>query len=166
MAWLGIGSLPPARAAWLRSQGARVGEGCWICTDEFVNEPYLLQLGDRVGVGFGTSFVTHEGSPDPDDLAGVYGPITVGDNTSIGCHCVLLPGTSIGRNCVVASGSVVQGTFPDGSVVAGNPARVVGTTAAALERPPENTQRLKIHDLPAPERERVLRERFGLPPKR
>ena len=40
---------------------------------------------------------------------------------------MILPGTAIGDDCIIGGGSVVKGRFPDGSVVCGNPARVVGT---------------------------------------
>jgi acetyltransferase-like isoleucine patch superfamily enzyme len=162
MAWLWPAGLPPARAAWLRRLGARIGEGCWICTNEFINEPCLLEIGDRVGVSFGTCFVTHEGTADPDSGVAIYGRISVGDNTYIGCNCVILPGTLIGRDCVIAAGSVVKGTVPDGCVAMGNPAQVVMTTAMARKLAARNPNRLQIHHLPPAERERVLRNHFGL----
>lgn len=162
MAWLCPMKLPPARAAWLRKQGARIGVGCWICTDEFITEPYLLEIGDRVGISHGTSFVTHDGTADPGAGWVIYGRISVGDDTYIGCNCVILPGTVIGRDCIVGAGSVVRGTVPDGCVVMGNPAEVVMTSAMARKLAPRNVNRLQIHHLPPRERERVIRDHFGL----
>lgn len=54
--------------------------------------------------------------------------ITIGKNTFIGANCTILPGVSIGDNCIVGAGSVVRGNFPDNSIIAGNPAVVVGNT--------------------------------------
>lgn len=45
----------------------------------------------------------------------------------IGGGSVLLPGVTIGINAFVGAGSVVTKDVPDGAIVAGNPARVVGT---------------------------------------
>ena len=37
-------------------------------------------------------------------------------------------GTDIGSNCIIGAGAVVKGHIPEGSVVIGNPARVVADT--------------------------------------
>jgi acetyltransferase-like isoleucine patch superfamily enzyme len=44
----------------------------------------------------------------------------------VGGGAVLLPGVTIGVNALVGAGSVVTRDVPDGAIVAGNPARVVG----------------------------------------
>lgn len=44
----------------------------------------------------------------------------------VGGGSALLPGVTVGRNSVVGAGSVVTKDVPEGAVVAGNPARVVG----------------------------------------
>jgi carbonic anhydrase/acetyltransferase-like protein (isoleucine patch superfamily) len=53
---------------------------------------------------------------------------TVGDGSLIGIKAVLLNGARIGRNCLVGAGSLVtEGKeFPDGSMIMGAPAKVVG----------------------------------------
>ena len=52
---------------------------------------------------------------------------TVGDNTLIGMGAIILTGAKIGSNCLVGAGALVTGKMdiPDGSLVLGNPARVV-----------------------------------------
>jgi acetyltransferase-like isoleucine patch superfamily enzyme len=55
-------------------------------------------------------------------------PISVGSNCFIGMRTILLPGTTIGDNVIVGAGAVVKGHYPDGVVIAGNPARVICTT--------------------------------------
>ena len=52
-------------------------------------------------------------------------PVRVGAGTWIGTNVVVLPGADIGRNCAIAAGTVVRGTIPDHSVVAGVPGKVV-----------------------------------------
>ena len=43
-------------------------------------------------------------------------------------------GTTIGNNCIIGANSLVKGTFPDGSVICGNPARVVQNTETMREK--------------------------------
>lgn len=44
----------------------------------------------------------------------------------VGGASILLPGVTIGENAFVAAGSVVVSDVPDGMIVAGNPARIIG----------------------------------------
>jgi acetyltransferase-like isoleucine patch superfamily enzyme len=53
-------------------------------------------------------------------------PITIGDDVWIGANAILLKGVALGDGCVVAAGAVVtRGDYPAGSILAGNPAKVV-----------------------------------------
>jgi carbonic anhydrase/acetyltransferase-like protein (isoleucine patch superfamily) len=59
----------------------------------------------------------------------------VGDDVFIGSRVTLLKGCRIGDGCVIAAGSVVPPSFeaPGMSIVAGNPAKIVGRVAAATD---------------------------------
>jgi serine acetyltransferase len=51
---------------------------------------------------------------------------------------------------------------PDGSVVMGNPARVVMKTSLLKQLMVNHKHRLNTHHLPAKEKEKILRRHFGL----
>lgn len=52
-------------------------------------------------------------------------PVRIGDRVWIGGRAVILPGVSIGDDAVIGAGSIVTRDVPPGSLVAGNPARLV-----------------------------------------
>lgn len=59
-------------------------------------------------------------------LAKVKGSVcSIGEGTILFSHVIVL-GRKIGRNCVVGAGSVVTKDVPDNSIVAGNPAQIIG----------------------------------------
>ena len=81
------------------------------CVVVHMDDTYPVTIGEGVTVG-------HH--------AVVHG-CTVGDNSLIGIHAVVMNGARIGENCLVGSNALVtEGkTIPDGSLVLGSPGRVV-----------------------------------------
>ena len=53
------------------------------------------------------------------------GRVSVGDGSYLFSGCTIGPGADVGRDAIVGAGSVVLGAVPDGSRVAGVPARVI-----------------------------------------
>lgn len=113
----------------LSALGVRVGDGCRILSDIATTEPWLISIGDRVTISTRVTFITHDGSGwlYHDDRGRRYrfAPIRVGSDVFIGTGVTVLPGVSIGNRCVVGAGSVVTVSVPDGTVVAGVPARPI-----------------------------------------
>ncbi|MCU1693090.1 MAG: putative acetyltransferase [Frankiales bacterium] len=54
-------------------------------------------------------------------------PVVIGDRVWVGTRAVVLKGVTVGDGAVVAAGAVVSKDVPAGAVVAGIPARQVGT---------------------------------------
>lgn len=55
-------------------------------------------------------------------------PIRIGANVWIGFDSIVLPGVTIGSNSIVGARSVVREDVPVNTKVAGNPARVIGSS--------------------------------------
>ena len=70
------------------------------------------------------------------------GTIEVFDHVVIGSDSTILYNTQIGPNAIVAAGSVVTKNVPEGAIVGGNPARIIGKTDDLLAR------RRKLKDMP------------------
>lgn len=115
-----------------RRKGVVVGDDCRIYIRNFGTEPFLISMGDRVTITSGVKILTHDGSTglirDADGRRYQrYSPVRIGSDVFIGVNTIILPGISIGSNVVIGAGSVVTKDVPDGTVVAGNPAKVVMT---------------------------------------
>jgi acetyltransferase-like isoleucine patch superfamily enzyme len=159
------GRLQVSRVKWLRGLGVRIGEECRIASDLYAREPFLIDIGNRVGISTGVRFITHDGAASitrRSPTCKIYGRIVVGDDTFIGVNSLILPGTVIGRNCIVGAGSVVRGTVPDGVVVMGNPARVVMSTEMADLISARNRNMVDTRGLPHGERRRKIMERLEI----
>jgi acetyltransferase-like isoleucine patch superfamily enzyme len=154
------------RIARLRARGVKIGQRCLILSDGFSTEPYLIEIGDHVAISSGVSFVTHEGAAwllrEEHPSIQAFGRIVVGADSMIGMNSIILPGTTIGRRCVIGAGAVVKGDVPDGSVCAGNPARLIKTTEALLASLVASPNRLDLYDTPEPGRRAALRRHFGI----
>lgn len=68
------------------------------------------------------------------------------DNVMIGLGAKIMPGVKIGPNAIVGAGSVVTKDVPPGSVVAGCPARVIGSFEDVRQKQWEMSQRIEIDD--------------------
>jgi acetyltransferase-like isoleucine patch superfamily enzyme len=66
--------------------------------------------------------VMHQGVTTPN-------PVSIGDGSWLGINVCIMPGVNLGRNCVVGANSVVTKSYPDFSILAGAPAKPIGSVA-------------------------------------
>jgi acetyltransferase-like isoleucine patch superfamily enzyme len=99
-----------------------IGDGVRIHSNVFVPEYTILEAGSWLGPG---AVLTNARYPlSADAKRNLRGP-RVGAGAIVGAHVTLLPGVHIGARALVGAGAVVVEDVPPGSVVVGNPARVV-----------------------------------------
>lgn len=122
----------------LKKIGMNIGDNCWIFSDKVEgSEPYLVTIGNNVMIAPDVRLVTHDASasyyiPGASDI---FGRISIGDNCFIGMGAMILPGVSIANNCIIGAGAVVTKSIAEEkSVVAGNPAKIICTTADLLKK--------------------------------
>jgi len=111
-------------------KGARIGKRCKISSHTFICEGVTLE--DEVFVGHGVTF-TNDRYPRASNADGSLQteadwkcvPTLVKRGAAIGSGATLLCGITIGEGATVGAGSVVTKDVPPGTVVVGNPARVM-----------------------------------------
>lgn len=152
--------------AYARKIGVKVGKDCrliGIKRGQFGSEPYLIRIGSHVTIASGTSFITHDGGvwvlrPEFPDID-VFGSITIEDNVFVGMNATLMPGITIGHDSVVATGSVVTRNVPPGSIVAGVPAKIIGTIEEYKRKTLANA--VHVRSLPKNEKQAAILAHLG-----
>lgn len=113
-----------------------LGEGCFIGDRSgigafsFIGAAGGVRIGCDVIMGQRVSFHSENHNFEdlnlPIRLQGVTREgIDIGSDCWIGANVVFLDGARLGSGCVVAAGAVVRGAFPDFSVIAGVPAKII-----------------------------------------
>lgn len=157
---------------WLKS----LGERTWLMEGLYIRNPKQLSIGNRCTIGVGVRLQAAGGLTigdyvivgpgasiwtsnhlfsDPDkpirDQGQEYKEVIIGDDVWIGANVFVMPGAHIPKGCVISAGSIVAAKrYKEFSILAGNPARVIGYRGKdrkPAERPSEiSTQ----DDLPRP----------------
>ena len=101
-----------------------------IGSNSYIGDRTEIHAGERVTIGDGCVIAWDCNIMDRDyhkldSEAESYKPVTIGDHVWIGCRCLILKGVTIGDGAVVAAGSVVTHDVPEGSLVGGNPAKII-----------------------------------------
>lgn len=108
----------------------RIDDGAWIGQQAFLHAAGGLSIGKRVGIGPGVRIITsaHEISPGVSPIMDgplKLAPVTLEAGCDIGVGAIILPGVTIGAGAQVGAGSVVTRDVEAGSIVCGNPARLL-----------------------------------------
>ncbi len=120
---------------------ARIGAECNICDHVFIENDVII--GDRVTVKCGVQLwdglrieddvfigpnatFSNDIFPRSKQRPQAFAVTTIQRGASIGANATLLPGITIGARAMVGAGAVVTRSVPPNTVVAGNPARIMG----------------------------------------
>ena len=72
------------------------------------------------------------------------GEIELLDNVFIGAKSTIMYGVRIGPNAIVAANSVVTKDVPEGVVVGGNPAKIIGSFGEVMQKRYDYSQQMRI----------------------
>lgn len=130
------------RAKFLKKHNIfiNMGENCYYHPRTIPSEPFLVSFHDNVVVAADVSFITHDitcgmfnnATKYKNDYEGEYkvkyGTIEIMDNVFIGAKSVILPNIKIGADVIIVAGRIITKDVPSGSIVGGDPAKVIGKT--------------------------------------
>lgn len=114
------------------------GDNCKWASRTIPAEPYLVKIHNNVRVAANVTFCTHDiidglfqncvqYASEREKYRFTMGTIEVFDNVMIGANSTIMYNIKIGPNAIIGAGSVVTKDVPEGTIVAGNPARVIGS---------------------------------------
>lgn len=116
-------------------KGVRIGKRCKISSHSFICEGVMIE--DEVFIGHNVTFIndlypraTLRNGELQTEADWECVPTYVKRRASIGSSATILAGVTIGEGALVGAGSVVTRDVPPRTVVAGNPARVIGEREA------------------------------------
>ncbi len=126
----GLPDNPYNPLAWIVGDPV-IGAGTWIGAFTVIDGSGGLQIGAGCDIASGVHIYTHSSArrcvsgrayPEVDRA-----PVLIGDRVFIGANTVINMGVTIGDEAVVGAGSVVTADVPARAIVAGVPARQIGT---------------------------------------
>ncbi len=100
----------------------RIASQVRIHSQAFIPEYSVLEEGCWVGPNV---VLTNAKYPAGRDTKAHLAGVTVACRAKVGANATILPGVRLGEGCLVGAGAVVTRDVPAGTVVAGNPARVI-----------------------------------------
>ena len=124
------------RSAWLdislktRDGKIIIGDGTQIGRNVVMSACRKIAIGKKCLLSYHVSLIDHDHNFRPnispmDSGISEGREIIIGDSCFIGAHSFILKGVHLGQHCVVGANSVVLNSFPDNSVVSGNPAKLI-----------------------------------------
>lgn len=95
---------------------------------------WLISIGDDVTLSNKVQILAHDDTTRLYTGYGRIGRVVIGNRVFVGANSTILMNTNIGNDVIIGAGSLVTKDIPDGCVVAGVPAKVIGRTADYISR--------------------------------
>ncbi|MBA2586961.1 MAG: acyltransferase [Chthoniobacterales bacterium] len=91
-----------------------------------------LEIGSNVSISSEVCILTADHDPRSSSFAGRNRAVRIDDRVFVGTRATILPGVTVGKGAFVAAGALVTKNVAPFAIVAGSPARVIGTRPTDL----------------------------------
>lgn len=128
--FLGFGDKTSIYDSALVLGDVRVGRNTWIGPNCILDGSGGLEIGSHCSIASGCHIYSHdtvEWALSGGKSAYQRKPTRIGDACYLGPHSVVTAGVTIGDHCLIGALSLVNRDVPDNTIVAGTPARVIGS---------------------------------------
>ena len=118
-----------------------IGDNVWVNHNVRIDASGGVRIGDGCQIGYNSMILSHSShmairlngaefiKMDIVDRVGyIHRPVDIGEYTFVGGGSAIMPGVRIGKGCVIGVNSVVTKDVPDYAIVAGAPAKIIGST--------------------------------------
>lgn len=111
----------------MRPSRILIGSNSYINRNVLLDGRSGLEIGDNVDIGEYVKIWSLEHDPNDANHSHRGGKTLIEDHVWIAPWSIILPGVKIGKGAVIGAGSVVTRDVPPLAIVAGTPARQIGT---------------------------------------
>lgn len=132
----------------LKRRGLTIGNDCHILERVILDPSHCghISIGNRVTIAPEAYVLAHDASTQRKFGYTYIANVTIEDDVFIGVRALIMPGVRIGKGSIVGAGSVVTKDVLPGTIVAGNPAKVVGSIEAFFEKHQQQMGRLPLFE--------------------
>lgn len=110
------------------------------------NHCWLIEIGDNVTLAPRVHILAHDASTKKHLKYTKIGKVRIGNNVFVGANSIILPNINIGDNVIIGAGSVITKDVLENSIVAGNPAKVIGKTSDYINKHKKNFSNAIVYD--------------------
>jgi acetyltransferase-like isoleucine patch superfamily enzyme len=113
-----------------------IGRGTVVNRNTYLDGRGKLTIGDNVSISPGAYILSLDHDPQSGSFEAFPGPVCIEDYAWIGARAMILPSVTVRKGAVVGAGAVVTKNVEERSIVAGVPAKPIGSRTGDLHYSP------------------------------
>ncbi|PSW03867.1 acyltransferase [Photobacterium lipolyticum] len=104
-----------------------IGSNVTINPGCYLDDRGGIFIGNNVNISHSVRIYTAGHNINSPDMRYFERSVLISDNVWIFPNVLIMPGVKLGKGCVILPGAVVTKSYPERSIVGGNPSKIVGS---------------------------------------